>query len=152
MRIFNKEKSVVLENPDLTKGYLKEDILNRLIPEQDEITEQSHYVTIRTYENGGADVEKVIDVPYREKIPQHVEKEEILIYIPYTENELLEIKKQQLRDWRDQYFRIIDCAVWYDSLNQYEKESVKHFRSSLLDITITLTKPDIPDCVAKRIK
>lgn len=152
MKIYNKEKTAILENPDLKMGYLVNDTIVRIVPAQSEIKEQSHYVTIRTYENGGSDVEKVIDVPYQAGKPEHEEIENIQVYIPYTEAELLEIKKQELRAWRKKYFKIIDCAVWYDCLAEYEKELVKQFRLSLLNITETLIKPEVPTCVAVRDK
>lgn len=69
-----------------------------------------------------------------------------------TEEELLERQKQELRKWREKFFDVIDCAVWYDCLTDKEKQEVKVFRYALLDITQTLEKPTIPACVLERIK
>ncbi len=151
MKVYNFEKTSIIENPDLTRGYLVDDQIVRITPAQAEVQEQSHYVTIRTYENGGSDLEKVVDVPYQPAVPQKEEVEKIQVYVPYTEAELLERQKQELRYWRRQYFEIIDCAVWYDCLTLEEKEQVKQFRLALLDITKTLVKPAVPNCVAARI-
>ena len=114
--------------------------------------EQSHIEVVKEYPNGGKDVKTVIDVPYQPAMPEREETEDIKVYIPYTDEELLEREKQQLRAWREKYFNIIDCAVWYDCLTDEEKQEVKDFRYALLDITETMTKPTIPNCVIARDK
>lgn len=153
MKVYNEEKTQVIENPNLEKGYLKEDkILVRIVPEQLEIQKQSHYETIKEYPNGGKEVKEVVDVEYKPYVPKHEEWEDIQVYILYTEAELLERKKQALRNWRENCFKVIDRAVWYDSLTDPEKQEVKAFRQKLLDITQTLEKPTLPQVVAVEIK
>lgn len=124
MRIFNEDKTVqmylkedrvedgdFIDIPDslicdLSKGKLVSDTLIEHIPEQQEIQEQWHYRTIKEYENGGKDVEKVIDVVGQPYIAEHDEVENILIYKPYSQQEIKAIKnnnrivelKQQLAD------------------------------------------------------
>lgn len=89
MKIYNKEKTQILDNPDFKKGYLKQDkIVVKTIPATEEVQEQFHYVTIKEYENGGKDVEKVIDVEYQPAKPETYEYEDIQVYILYTEEEL----------------------------------------------------------------
>ena len=88
MRIFDETKTVELTEYDLERGYLKDDILETEIPEQDAVEEVFHYETVREYPNGGKDVEKVIDVEGKPYVPAHVEREDIQVYIPYTEAEL----------------------------------------------------------------
>lgn len=88
MRIFNKDKTIELTEYDLEKGYLKEDVIETEIPEQKEVLEKWHYEVIAEYPNGGKDVKTVIDVEGKPYIPAHTEREEIWVYIPYTENEL----------------------------------------------------------------
>lgn len=149
MKIYNQDKTQILDNPDFNLGYLKPDQLVHHIETQEEIKEQFHYRTIAEYENGGKDVEKVIDVEGRPAIEEHDEYEDIQVYVLYTQEELLEIEKDKLRAWREDYFRIIDRAAWYDSLTDEEKTEVKQFRNELLDITETLIKPSIPDCVRR---
>lgn len=157
MKIYNEQKTEVLENPDLEKGYLKQDTLVlRVVPAQEEVQEKSHY-EYTEYKNDkgevyGRDRIKVVDVPYQPAIAEHEETEDIQVYVPYTDTELLEMKKQELRTWRQSMFEIIDCAVWYDCLTENEKQQVKEFRYLLLDITNTLTKPTIPNCVNARIR
>lgn len=106
MRIFNEDKTIELTEYDLEKGYLKEDVIETNIPEQEEVVEEWHYEVIAEYPNGGKDVKTVIDVEGKPYIPAHTEREEILIYIPYTEDELERMAaereiselKQKLRD------------------------------------------------------
>ena len=157
MKIYNQEKTEIIENPDLEKGYLKDDTrVVRIVPESIEVPEQFHYeYTDYKNEKGevyGRDRKKVIDQPYQPHIPMHEETEDIKVYIPYTEQELLERKKQELRNWREKYFNIIDRATWFDSLTDEEKAEVHTFRKALLDITIALEYPEIPECVLSQIK
>lgn len=101
MKVYNQEKTKILEEYDLSKGYLKEDILVTHYDEIQAVEEQFHYETIREYANGGKDVRKVIDivgVPYQ---AARDEEEDIYIYIPYTQEELESIKKDNLRAKRE---------------------------------------------------
>ena len=157
MKIYNQDKTEIIENPDLEKGYLKDDTrVVRIVPESIEVPEQFHYeYTDYKNEKGevyGRDRKKVIDQPYQPYVPEHEETEDIKVYIPYTEQELLDRKKQELRNWREKYFNIIDRATWFDSLTELEKAEVHEFRNALLDITITLEYPEIPECVLSQIK
>jgi len=90
MKVYNQEKTEILENYDLEKGYLKEDFIE--VPEVEAVKEEGHYETIREYSNGGKDVKWVVDVEGVEYQPAH--QEEILVYIPYTEKELQTIANQ----------------------------------------------------------
>lgn len=97
MKIYNEEKTQILNNPDLEKGYLRQDkIVSKIVPAQEEVKEQYHYETIREYENGGKDVKKVVDVPYQPSKPETYEYEDIQIYIPYTQKELNEQRKVKI--------------------------------------------------------
>lgn len=144
---------MILENPDLEKGYLKDDkIVIRYVSASAEVPKQSHYEVVKEYPNGGKDMREVVDVPYKPAVEAHEETEDIKVYIPYSEAEFLERKKQALRMWRGKYFEVIDRAAWYDSLSPTEKMEVQNFRKSLLDITATNEYPVVPVCVAKQVK
>ena len=88
MRVFDETKTIELTEFDLTKGYLKSDVIETEIPEQKAIEEKYHYAVVKEYENGGKDVEKIIDVEGKPYIAAHTETEEIQVYIPYTEDEV----------------------------------------------------------------
>lgn len=91
MRIFNDNKTAELTNPDLSKGYLKQDKLFIAHHEaQEEIQQQSHYEVIAEYPNGGKDLKEVIDVEYRPAKEAWDEYEDILVYILYTQEQLNE--------------------------------------------------------------
>ena len=68
MEIYN-ENMELIENPDLSLGYLKDSMRTVHHDAVDGVEEQFHYKTIVEYENGGKDVEKVIDVPGIEAHP-----------------------------------------------------------------------------------
>ena len=89
MRIYD-ENNAVVESPDFSLGYLKEDrlfVCNH--PAVEAIAEQFHYEYI-TYPNGGRDRKKVIDVEAVEAAEAWDEYESILRYVRYTEEELAE--------------------------------------------------------------
>lgn len=88
MKVYNHEKSEILTEYDLDKGYLKSDTIETEIAEQKAVEEKWHYEVIKEYPNGGKDIEKVIDVEGKPYIAAHTEVEEIQVYIPYTEEEL----------------------------------------------------------------
>lgn len=88
MRVFDETKTTELTDYDLEKGYLRDDVLETEIPEQQAVEEKFHYENVREYPNGGKDVEKVIDVEGKPYVPAHTEREDIYVYIPYTDEEL----------------------------------------------------------------
>lgn len=106
MKIYNQSKTKILENPDLEKGYLKQDKIETTYHEATkEIQEQSHLKIVKEYPNGGKDVEKVIDVAYQPAKEAYYDYEDIQVYIPYTEKELARIEigklKQELAKWKE---------------------------------------------------
>jgi len=88
MRVFNENKTQELQDYDLTLGKLQEDTLITHIEATESVEEQGHYETIREYENGGKDVEWVVDVKGVKGCEAHDEIENILIYIPFTKEEI----------------------------------------------------------------
>lgn len=110
MRVFDKTKSQELKEYDLEKGYLKNDILVKILPEQQEQEEISHFETLAEFPNGGKSVIKVIEkegVPY---LPEREQKEIINVYIEYTAEELQKIanKKEivELEQWFKKYYSV----------------------------------------------
>ena len=88
MKVYNHDKTEILTDYDLEKGYLKTDVLETEIPEQLAVEEEFHYEVIKEYPTGGKDVKKVIDVEGKPYIAAHTETEEIQVYIPFTDAEL----------------------------------------------------------------
>lgn len=94
MKVYNKDKTQVLESYDLSLGYLVSDTIEVSLPEIQGVEEQGHYEVIAEYPNGGKDVEWIVDVKGIEYKPATTYEEDVFVYIPYTEEELKKIKQQ----------------------------------------------------------
>ena len=96
------ETGVVVENPDLTLGYLTADTEEITHPAIDGVEEQWHWETVTEYPNGGRDVRKVIDVSGVPAQAAWLEQVPVQRYIRYTDEELAaqeeERKKQEAKD------------------------------------------------------
>lgn len=96
MKIYNEAKTELILNPDLKLGRLKDDrIVIGIIPAQEEIKEVYHYEYVY-YENGGRDRIKIIDIPYRPFKPEEKIYEDIQVYIPYSQKELMFNKEYEI--------------------------------------------------------
>ena len=96
------ETGAVVENPDLTLGYLTDDTEEITHPAVEGVEEQWHWETVTEYPNGGMDVQRVVDVPGVPARPAWTEQLPIKRYIRYTAEELAAQeearKKQQERE------------------------------------------------------
>lgn len=142
MKVYNKDKTQVLEQYDLSLGYLKDDII--YIPEVQAIEEKGHWKTITEYPNGGKDVEWVVEVKGVKYQPPRTE--EIQVYVPYTEIELHDIKLENLRYQRNlECFSIINRGqLWYETLTDEQKIELKKWYKDWLDVTKTEKIPNKP--------
>lgn len=147
MKVYNKDKTKILEEYDLEKGYLKEDTITIHYDEVQAVEEKGHYETIAEYPNGGKEVEWIIDVEGVEYQPERDEEEKIQIYIPYTNEELLENKKDELRNKRkSECFTIINRGIlWYDNLTQEQLNELNKWYNDWLNVTDTLIEPVKPE-------
>ena len=82
------EIGAVVENPDLTLGYLTDDTEEIIHPTVEGVEEQWHWETVTEYPSGGRDVQKVVDRPGVQAQEEWVEKVPIQKYIRYTAEEL----------------------------------------------------------------
>lgn len=92
------ETGAVVENPDLTLGYLTDDTQPLEHPAQEAVAEVAHYETVAEYPSGGRDVQRVVDVPGVPARPAWTEQLPIKRYIRYTAEELAaqeEARKKQ---------------------------------------------------------
>ena len=96
------ETGAVVENPDLTLGYLTTSTEEITHPAVEGVEEQWHWETVTEYPNGGKDVQRVVDVPGVPARPAWTEQLPIKRYIRYTAEELAAQeearKKQQERE------------------------------------------------------
>lgn len=79
---------VEIANPDLTKGYLKQETQTIHHEAVAGVEEVSHYETIAEYPNGGKDVRKMVDVPGVAAQDAYDEEVEVQVYHVYTAEEL----------------------------------------------------------------
>lgn len=86
MKIINSN-GVEIANPDLTKGYLKQETQTIHHDAVAGVEEVSHY-EYKTYPNGGRDRWKVVDVPGVAAKEAYDEEVEVQRYVLYTEEEL----------------------------------------------------------------
>ena len=82
------ETGAVVENPDLTLGYLTGSTEEVTHPAVEGVEEQWHWETVTEYPGGGRDVRKVVDRPGVQAQEEWVEKVPIQKYIRYTAEEL----------------------------------------------------------------
>ena len=96
------ETGAVVENPDLTLGYLTADAEEVIPPAVEGVEEQWHWETVTEYPNGGKDVQKIIDVPGVPAQAAWTEQVPVQRYIRYTAEELAAQeearKKQEAKD------------------------------------------------------
>lgn len=82
------ETGAIIENPDLTLGYLVGDTEPLAHPAQEAVAEIAHYETVAEYPSGGRDVRKVVDVPGAAAKAAWTEQVPIKRYVRYTAAEL----------------------------------------------------------------
>ena len=82
------ETGAVVENPDLTLGYLVDGTEEITHPAVEGVEEEWHWETVTEYPNGGKDVQKIMDRPGVDAQEEWVEQVPIQKYIRYTAEEL----------------------------------------------------------------
>lgn len=82
------ETGAVVENPDLTLGYLTTSTEEITHPAVEGVEEQWHWETVTEYPNGGKDVQKIVDRPGVKAQEEWVEQVPVQRYIRYTAEEL----------------------------------------------------------------
>ena len=87
------ENDVVIQDPDLTLGYLADDTEPLEHPAQEAVAELAHYETVAVYPNGGKDLRKVIDVPGVPAREAWTEAVPIKRYIRYSAEELVALEQ-----------------------------------------------------------
>ena len=131
------ETGAVVENPDLTLGYLTDDTEEVIHPAVEGVEEQWHWETVTEYLNGGKDVQKIIDRPGVQAQEEWVEKVPIQKYIRYTAEELAAQeearKKQEAKDQLPETVAALQAALAdADALNLDQD-----YRLTLLELGVT---------------
>ena len=89
------ETGAVVENPDLTLGYLTTSTEEITHPAVEGVEEQWHWETVTEYPNGGKDVQKIVDRPGVKAQEEWGEQVPVQRYIRYTEEELAAREKER---------------------------------------------------------
>lgn len=136
MDIYDETKTTLLNENDLNleEGYLKDD---KLIIRHDKIEgkeEIGHYETVVEYDNGGKDVEWVVDEEGIQEQDAYDEEIDIRVYIKYTKNELKQIKlNKELSkahfDLDQSDYKAIKYFEGYYTEEEYQP--IKEYRESL---------------------
>ena len=131
------ETGAVVENPDLTLGYLTDDTQPLEHPAQEAVAEVAHYETVAEYPSGGRDVQRVVDVPGVPARPAWVEQLPVKRYIRYTAEELAAQeearKKQEAKDKLPETVAALQAALAdADTLNLDQG-----YRLTLLELGVT---------------
>lgn len=135
MRIFDETKTIELKETEQLVGKLVEDILIINHPKVEEVKEVGHYETIAEYPNGGKDVIWVVDVEGIQGKEAYTEEEKILVFIPYTEEEIRENKIKELRSRRKILLEAFD--KWEKAVlrgREIEDHAIMQWYQDLLDL------------------
>ena len=117
MKVYNENKTEILETYDLELGYLKYDKIlkesHKAVPETPAITVETkvaeitanggkveeiggkQYKVVEEFPNSGKTVEEIKETPAIPAKDAYDEYEDIQVYIPYTAEELAERKQQK---------------------------------------------------------
>lgn len=134
MKVYNEEKTEVLETYDLTKGFLRTDKILKVhhesVPAAPAVAVASkievilknggkiievdgvYYEVVKEFPNGGMTVEEIEETPGVPKQEAYDEYEEIFVFVPYTEEEL---EKQNPDKYEN---RVVELLREKYSLNQ----------------------------------
>lgn len=131
------ETGAVVENPDLTLGYLTASTEEITHPAVEGVEEQWHWETVTEYPNGGKDVQKVVDRPGVKAQEEWVEQVPVQRYIRYTAEELAaqeeERKKAEARKKLPDTVAALHAALAdADALNVDQD-----YRLTLLELGVT---------------
>lgn len=131
------ENGAVVENPDLTLGYLTTSTEEITHPAVEGVEEQWHWETVTEYPNGGKDVQKVVDCPGVQAQEEWVEQVPIQKYIRYTAEELAAQeearKKAEAREKLPETVAALQAALAdADALNLDQD-----YRLTLLELGVT---------------
>lgn len=176
MRVYNENKTEALANWNLEEGYLKEDKLFKAhhdaepgtaaITVEDKIaeieasggkvikTKDKVYRVIKEYPSGGKDVEEITETPAVPAKEEYDEYEDIQVYIPYTEAELAERKRAEIRLRREtECFAVINRGkLWYDRLSVVQEVQLTDWYDAWLDAPETLVVPERPSWIDSKIE
>lgn len=173
MKIYNQDKTQELKTYDFKAGKLVKD--KRVSKHIEAVQEVKGKTALEVYEErkaAGEDVEIIGGEPYlvtkrylnedgteKGKTVEEIEAvvavaaqeaydeyEDIYVFIPYTEEERLEVQKDDLRNRREaECYSVINRGeLWYSMLTEEQKTELKAWYIAWLNVTDTLVVPETP--------
>lgn len=162
MKIYNQEKTQILENPDLSAGRLQKDKI--LVQAHAAVAAKSAeeyaaelqaqgatvetingklYEIVQVFPNGGRSVREIKATPAQEAWNEY---EDIQVYIPYTAEELQAQTLSKIRGRRAaECFPIVNRGVlWYEKLTEAQRQELSEWYEAWLDAPETGIVPDAP--------
>ena len=133
------ETGAVVENPDLTLGYLTASTEEITHPAVEGVEEQWHWETVTEYPNGGKDVQKVIDVPGVPAQAAWTEQVPIQKYVRYTAEEL--VAQEEARKKAEAWEKLPETvAALQAALADADEMNVDQaYRLTLLELNVSDT-------------
>ena len=117
MKIYNENLTQELENPDLTKGFLRTvSKLDRVVPFDpgtDDIVKQVEKLD----GNGEPYTEVTLIERGRLPVPEHNVYESVQVYVPFNEQQLKDYELNQLKSWFEWYDNQVSQALRDARLN-----------------------------------
>ena len=127
------ETGAVVENPDLTLGYLTDSTEEIIHPAVEGVEEQWHWETVTEYPNGGKDVQKIVDRPGVQAQEEWVEKVPIQKYIRYTAEELA--AQEEARKKQKQWEKLPETVAALQEENKTLKKESEMLKQCLLEMS-----------------
>ena len=127
------ETGAVVENPDLTLGYLTGGTEEVPPPAVEGVEEQWHWETVTEYPNGGKDVQKIIDRPGVPAREEWVEQVPIQKYIRYTAEELA--AQEEARKKQQQWEKLPETVAALQEDNKTLKKGNEMLKQCLLEMS-----------------
>lgn len=136
MKIIDENGAELTEAPDLTLGRLIDDAEIVHHEATEAVKKVCHYVTTKTYPNGSAEVEEVVDVAPVAAKPAWDETVPVQRYVRYTAEELAEMEAE--RERRTKMEQMPDTVEQLQAENARLKEQLAAQESSMTDLQLAL--------------
>ena len=127
------ETGAVVENPDLTLGYLTDSIEEITHPAVEGVKEQWHWETVTEYSNGGKDVQKIMDRPGVPAQEEWVEQVPIQKYIRYSAEELA--AQEEARKKQEAMSKLPETVAALQEDNKTLKKENEMIKQCLLEMS-----------------
>ena len=127
------ETGAVVENPDLTLGYLTASTEEITHPAVEGVEEQWHWETVTEYPNGGKDVQKVIDVPGVPAQAAWTEQVPIQKYVRYTAEEL--VAQEEARKKAEAWEKLPETVAALQEDNKTLKKENNMLKQCLMEMS-----------------